>query len=125
MPVFVRADVFFLVGRVAERNLSLVVVKFESLEDVEDDVHHLEELVLNLLGGAVDVGVVLREAAHSGEAVELTALLITVDGAELCKAQGQVAVRAGKGTEYFAVVGAVHGFEQVLLTFLRGVDGLE
>ena len=45
--------------------------ELEGLEDVEDDVHHLEELVLDLVGSAVDVGVVLRESAHSGQTVEL------------------------------------------------------
>ena len=125
MPVFVGADVFLLVGGVAERNLSLEVFKFKSLEDVEDDVHHLEELVFDLLGGAVDVGVVLREAAHSGQSVELAALLIAVDGAKFGQSQWQVAVAAGERTEYFAVVGAVHRFEQVFLTFLGGVDRLE
>ena len=92
MPVFVAADVFFLVGGVAQRYLCLVVVKFQSLEDVEDDIHHLEELVFDLLGGAEDVGVVLREAAHAGQAVELAALLVAVYGAKLGQALGQVAV---------------------------------
>ncbi len=125
VPVFVATDVFLLVFGVAERDLSLEVLEVESLEDVEDDVHHLEELVLDLVGSAEDVGVVLRKAAHAGQAVELAALLVAVDGAELGKAQGQVAVRAGSGAEYLAVVGAVHRLEQVLLALLGGVDGLE
>ncbi len=125
VPVLVRADVFLLVLGVAERYLGLEVVKLESLEDVEDDVHHLEELALNLVGGAVDVGIVLRKAAHACQAVELAALLVAVDCAELGQAQGQVAVAAGQRAEYLAVVGAVHGLEQILFALLGGMDGLE
>ena len=125
MPVFVAADVLLFVLGVAQRNLGLVVLELEGLEDVEDDVHHLQELVLDLVGGAVDVSVVLGEAAHAGEAVELARLLVAVYRAEFGQAQGQLAVRAGQGAEDFAVVGAVHRLEQVFLAFLGGVDGLE
>ena len=125
MPVFVAAYVFFLVVRVAERDLSLKVVEFQSLEDIEDNVHHLQELILYLVGGAVDMGVVLRKTAYSGQAVELTALLIAVNGAELGKAQREIAVAAGQRAENLAVVRTVHRFEQILLPFLGGMDGLE
>ncbi len=69
--------------------------------------------------------VVLRKATHTGKAVELAALLIAVYGAEFCKTQRQVAVRAGECAEDFAVVGAVHRLEQVFLALFRCVDGLE
>ena len=50
------------------------------------------DLVLNLLGGAEDVGVVLGEVAHAEEAVQHAGELVAVDQAELGHAQRQVAV---------------------------------
>ena len=38
------------------------------------------------------MGIVLRKSAHTGQTVELTALLVAVHGAELGKAQRQVTV---------------------------------
>ena len=69
MPVFVASYIFLFVFGVAERNLSFVVFKVESLENVENNVHHFQELVFNLIGSAEDVCVVLGEAAHTCEAV--------------------------------------------------------
>ena len=71
------------------------------------------------------MGVVLRESAHSGEAVEFAALLVAVHCAKFGKAQRQVAVRTRQRAEYLAVVRTVHRFEQVFLAFLGGVDRLE
>ena len=71
------------------------------------------------------MGIVLGEAAHAGQAVELTTLLVAVNGTELGIADGQVTVAAGSGLVDLAVVGAVHGFEHVLLTLLGRGDGTE
>ena len=57
--------------------------------------------------------------------MELAALLVAVHGAELGEAERQVTVRTGSAAENLAVMGAVHGFEHVLLPFLRGMNGLE
>ena len=69
--------------------------------------------------------VVLGEAPDAGEAVEFTGLLVAVDGSELSEAHRQVAVAPRPRLEDFAMVGTVHGLQQVLLPFVRGVDGLE
>ena len=79
--------------RVAERNLSLIF-KAECLEHEVDDVHHSEELLLELLWCAEQVGIVLCEAAHTGKTVKLTTLLITVNGTEFCVAQRKILVAA-------------------------------
>ena len=92
---------------------------------MENNVHHLEELILDLLGSAEEVGVVLRESTHAGEAVELTALFVAIHGAKLCETQRQVAIGTRISLIYLAVVGAVHRLEHILLALLRGLDGLE
>ncbi len=125
MPVFVAAYVFFLMLWIAKRNLCFVVFELQSLEDVEDDVHHLEEFILDLVGSTEDMGVVLREAAHTCQTMQFTALFVAIDRAEFGKAQRQFAIRTRESAEYLAVVRAVHGFEQILFTFFRRVYRLE
>ena len=125
MPVLVRADIFLLVLRVAQRYLYFEVLEIESLKDIEDDIHHLEELTLDLLGGAEEVGIILRKSAHASQAMELTALFVAIDGAELGKAEGQLTVAARISLEDLTVVGAVHRLEHILLSLLRGLDRLE
>ena len=71
------------------------------------------------------MGVILGETAHAGKAVELTALLVTVDRAELGKAYGQFLVGVRRGCVDFAVVRAVHRLQHIFLSLLGGLDGLE
>ncbi len=125
LPVFVGTNIFLLIIGVAERNLCGVLSEVEGLEDVEDDVHNLLELLLDLVGTNEDVGVVLSKATNTSQTMELATLLVAVYGAELCVAQRQVAIGAGLGTVDFAVVRAVHRLEQILLALDWGVDGLE
>ncbi len=70
MPVLVASDIFLLVPGVAQGYLRLEILEIESLEDVEDNIHHLEEFSLDLLRGAEEMGIVLRESADTGQAVE-------------------------------------------------------
>ena len=91
--------------------MCLVVVEVECLEDIEDDIHHFEELVFDLLGGAEDVCIVLRKSAYASQSMEFARLLVAVYGAEFGDTQGQFAIAAREGAEDFAVVGAVHGLE--------------
>ena len=69
--------------------------------------------------------IILRERTHTREAVQLTALLIPIDGTELRTAERQVFVRTRRVLVDRAVVRTVHRFEQIDLTFLRRRDGLE
>ena len=57
--------------------------------------------------------------------MELAALLVAVDRAELGDAQRQVLVAHGLVLVDHAVVRAVHGLQQVLLALLGGGDGAE
>ena len=124
-PVLFGADVLFAVHLVAEGNLSLIVLELQGLEDDEDDVHDAEEFLLHLIWAAEKVGIVLRKSAYTGQTVELTALFIAVDGSELCQTQGKVLVTAGFPCVDGAVVGAVHGLEEVLFALFWSGDGTE
>ncbi len=125
MPVLVASYIFLLVPGVAQGYLRLEILEIESLEDVEDNIHHLEEFSLDLLRGAEEMGIVLRESADTGQAVELAALFIAVDCPEFGISQRQIPVAARVSLVDLAVVRAVHGLEQILLSFLGRMDGLE
>jgi hypothetical protein len=113
-----------MVVRVTERNLSLEL-KAESLEHYIDDIHHIEELLLYLVWTTEEVSIVLRERTHTGQAVKLATLLVTIDGTKLSNAQRQVTIRTRLPSENFAVVRTVHRLQHVLLILLRRMDGLE
>ncbi len=125
LPVLVRTDVLLAVVGVAQRNLCRIVVELQRLEDIEHDVDHPLELLEQLVRPYEQVRVVLREAAHARQSVQLARLLVTVNRAELRQTHGQLLVRTGLRAVDFAVVRTVHRFEQVLLALDRGVDGLE
>ena len=105
LPVLVRADIFLAVVGVAQRHLCRVLVELERAEDVEHDVDNLLELVEQLVGAYEEVGIVLREPAHTRQSVQLTRLLVTVDGTELGQTYGQILVRTWFAAVYLAVVG--------------------
>ena len=73
---------------------------------------HAADLVLELLGRAVDVGVVLGEVAHAEEAVQHAAHLVAVHLAQLGHAQRQVAVAAPAALVDEQAAGAVHGLHR-------------
>ena len=79
------------------------------------EAHHPEDLFFELLGGAVDVRVVLREVAHAEQAVQHAAHLVAVHAAELGHAQRQVAVGAPSALVDEQAAGAVHRLHRVRL----------
>ncbi len=114
-----------MVVLVPEGNLGRVVLELEDLEHIEYQVDDLLELVHELVRTHEHVGVVLGEAADAGEAVELAALLVAVDGTELGVPQRKILVGTRRARVYLAMVRAVHRLEHVLLALFRGVDRLE
>ncbi len=63
------------------------------------------------------VRIILGEPAHAQQAVQHTAAFVTIDGAHLRKAHGQVAVRTDLALVNIQMEGAVHRFQKVLLAF--------
>ena len=92
LPVLVRTDVLLCIVRVTERYLCNVLIEVQGLEHIKDDVDDLAELLLDLIRTTEQVGIILSEAAHTGESVKLTALLVTVHGTELCKPDRELLV---------------------------------
>ena len=125
LPVLVASDVLGLVVWIPEGNLGRVLVELEDPEHIEDQVDDLLELTLELVRGHEHVGVILGEGTYPGKSVELSALLVTVNGSELRQSQRKILVRPWRRAEYLAVMRAVHRFEHIFLTLLRSVDRLE
>ena len=123
-PVLVGTYILLVVVGIAQGDLSLVV-ETEGCQHHTDDVHHIEELLLHLVRTAEEVGIVLSERAHTGQTMQLTTLLITVDRTKLSNTQGQVFIGTGLVGEDLTVVRTVHGFQHILLALLRGRDGTE
>ncbi len=92
LPVLVASDVLGLVVRIPEGDLSRILVELEDSEHIENQVDDLLELALELVRGHEHVGVILSEGANPGESVELTALLVTVNGSELGESQRKILV---------------------------------
>ena len=122
-PILIRADelVLLLAVLVARGQLQVEVFEAESRENRQEELDLGADLLRGLLRRAVGVRVVLREAAHAGQAVDDTALLVAVIVAQLVEAQGQLAVGAATRTEDQVVHRAVHGLEVVLLACLGDV----
>jgi hypothetical protein len=92
-----------------------VIGEAEVVVDRHDEVRDVHDLLGDLLARDVEVGVVLREAPHAEQPVELSGLLVPVDHAELRQAEREVAVRAGLAGEDDGAAGAVHRLDGIIL----------
>lgn len=89
--------------------------------DVAQEVEGAVDLLLDLLGHAENVGVVLLEAADAGQASEGTRELVTMEDTKVGETDGQLTVGALAGAENQAVTGAVHGLDgPILVLALEG-----
>ena len=117
VPHLVRADALLRPGGQLEPRLEA-----EDLVQEEPEVEAADDLVLDLLLGAEDVGVVLGEGAHPQQAVQHPAGLVAVDQAGLRVPDRKVPVGAAVGLVDLDVGGAVHGLQAHLpLLYLRDV----
>ncbi len=125
VPVFFLADVLLRLVWVPQTDLHNKVLEVEGLEDVQDQIDDLPHFFLHLVRRAENVRVVLSETTHPREAMKFSTLLVAVHRAKFRQPHGQVAVRPRSCLEDFAVVRAIHRFEQILFPFGRRVDGLK
>ena len=88
-PLLVGADAL---DRVAGRELEVEVLESVVAQEIEDEGEEAVELVAHLLLRAVDVGIVLGEAARSRESLDDAGLLVPIDRAELEQAHRKLAV---------------------------------
>ena len=128
--------VLLLVGRVAQREDAAVVRDAEVAVDVEDQIADRGDLVLDLLGHAEEVGVVLAEVAAALDALERAGGLIAEVVRDLADAQGQLAVgtravgkdahvvRAVHRTQDIGLALELHGREHIVLIVIPVAGGL-
>ncbi len=114
LPLLVGAHELVRLG-VAGGQFQVEVAEAVVAQQVQDEGEQVVQLVRHLLLGAVDVRVVLGEAAGAGEPVDDAGLLVPVDGAELEQPQRQFPVGPAAGAEDEVVHRAVHRLEAVVL----------
>ena len=90
-PIFVSTNILIVVVRITQRNLSLEI-ESEGGEHDADDIHNVQELLLNLIWATEQVCIILCERTYTSQSVKLTTLLVTVYSTELCNTQRQIAV---------------------------------
>src|SRR5690606_39551213 len=97
---------------VAEPDADAVVLEAERRKHEIHERQAAAQLIGHLLLGAEEMRVVLREAAHASEAIELARLLPSIDGAELREPHWQIAGAVRRGCEHADVMRAVHRLEE-------------
>src|ERR1017187_5162155 len=110
-PLFGRAIVFAARAAIPGGNLGVVLIEAVGAQGVDGELEAVHHFVFNLVGGAEDVGVILREAADAEEAVEHAGALVAVERAE---PHGEVAVAALAVGIDQDVERAVHRLELVI-----------
>ena len=100
---------------IADTHLDAVIGETENAKDVLDQFGGAAEFLLDLVGCAEDMGVVLGEAADASHAAELAGLFVAIDLAEFGEAHGEFPIAAGFGGVNLDVVRAIHRLEQILL----------
>ena len=117
LPLLHGADVILRHGG----QLDLIVQAKDGVHLVKE-LDHVLDLVLELVGGHEDVGVVLGEAAHPEQAVEGAGQLVPVHQAQLAHPQGEIPVGVGLVFVDQHAAGTVHGLDgEVLLVDDGGV----
>ena len=108
VPHRVRADALFR----PRRQLHDHFLETEILVDRHHQVVDLQDLRLELLFGAEDMRVVLRESAHAHQPVQRAGRLVAMHVAEFRQPDRQVAIRLQTMLEDLDVAGAVHRLQR-------------
>ena len=121
VPHLVVVVILLLVGGVPQGQDAAVVGDVEVLIHVEDQIAHRGHLVLDLVGGDEQVGIVLAEVAGALDALQGAAGLKPEVVGHLADAHGQLAIGVGPVGVDHHVVGAVHGAQdKALVLHLHG-----
>ena len=117
-PDFVGADVLV---RILGGQLQIEVVQTKVLQQTKHEGQQVLQLVLHLLAGAVDVGIVLSQAAHTSQTMHFAGLFVAVHRAEFKQTQRQLTVGTLTGFEDQIVHRAVHRLQVVVEALLDDV----
>ena len=114
LPVLFAADVLVAFG-IAQRQLHAVIVEPQRPQHELHQFDGLAELVLDLIGSAKLMGVVLRQAADAQHAVQLSRLFVPVHRSELGQPYRQVAIAPLLRLINLDVMRAVHRLQEIPL----------
>ena len=106
-PILGIAGVFVAL-RIAHADLHAIFIQTEYAKYVLHEFSSAAEFVLDLLGSAEGVRIVLGETADAGHAAEFARLLVAIDHAEFGETHRQIAIAARLGGVNLDVVRAIH-----------------
>ena len=116
-PVFGTSGVNFGLRGIAAGNFHFVAVEAEYAQRFPGKLDAALHFLLDLLGRAEDVRIVLRETAHAQKTVQHAGTLVAIDGAKLGETHRQFAIAAKVRLENQNVARAIHGLELVIRFF--------
>ena len=88
VPVLLVPDGLLRLGR----QVCVDLLEAEGTEHRKAEAQHLKDLVPHLVGGDEEVGIILRKAADTEQAMERPRLLVAVDGAKLGPTEWQLTI---------------------------------
>ena len=92
-----------------------MVLEAEQGIGIIDQSYHALDLILDLLRRHENMRIVLGEAAHTHQAMQLAGFLVTVHQAKLTHADGQIPVGTGLGSVHQHAARAVHRLDREVL----------
>src|SRR6202023_681497 len=113
IPLVFTSDKALAVVWIPGGKFGLEFIKAEVFQHVAGELHAIRDFLLNLVGSAEDVSVVLGKAADAQQAVHDARAFIAVDCAEFAEAHGQIAIGAQRIFVNENVARAVHGLYAV------------
>src|SRR5467141_176084 len=116
-PVFGLALVIFRMRSVPIGELDLKFVEAKVFHYREGEIDAGFHFFFNLRGSAENVRVVLGEASNAEKAVQDSATLVAIDGAEFGEAHGKIAIAVELGFVDEDVAGTVHRLQLVIGLF--------
>ena len=110
LPIFITSHAVFRTGRKLN-----MIFEAEQLVNAVDQLCNPFDLIFDLLRSHEDVRIILSEAAHTHQTMQLTGFLMTMNDTKLAHAQRQVAVGTRLGSINQNAARAVHRFDCVVL----------
>ena len=91
-----------------------MIFETEQRINLIDQLYYTLDLVLDLLRSHEDMGVVLGEAAHPHQPMQLSGFLMAMHQPEFAHAQGQIPIGTGLGCINQNAARAIHGLDRII-----------
>ena len=97
-PLFVRAEITFVLSVAADRQLKFYLVETVGLEDLDREIETIRDLGVNLIGPYKKMSIVDGKSANAHQAVQRAGKFGTINRAHLRISLRQIAIRMSATT---------------------------